>query len=701
MVSSRNTFLLFALFLLFLAGISHTLSAQECTPETMASPPVDETAMPKSATESFENKFRFNLAWGKISDSCRANNPPLPLVEGQEKPAQWVYFWNFGDGTFSRDSTPEHAFPVGIHVVRAALKPIYSDDHDPLGYMVDTIVVNAIDAALAYPARIPVDSSIALNVNWAASRPGGRLIFALTYKKIREQGEAPRTVYLMFPSDEFEFVTMQSGPAPSSSFSEYFDGISHRVYAWDFSQVDNANDATDENSVFVELKVRDAVADLLPDTVPELLTSVKAMYKLHPVQKSGKVNLLGVSNADKTSTGAYVGDSGVENSSFVDGLDELTYLPISLNWASDPNAMSVYPAVLEPGATEAQLHYRVDFFNSGTATADTLRIDATIDNNQLNTGTLATVSTFPTPMVQSFQSESTLRWASDDANLLSLGQAQDVGFPDENAFGFVNFNMKTKPGLVFKEGDRILARAHIQMEKSEVTTNEAIVRVQSLRMAAPCMFGLKVYYNFRSDKEAFHRSGYNLALTARKALGKMPNPQNRYFFDPRIPKSIYPLFWWQAELGYGQTNLRNPDVDSVRLGHIDLTPVLLRFIAKKPELRFGNIGVKRGWGLSAGYTASFLLHGKNNGNKIDLSSWSFGQRLDHSFSVSLDLLNLIGRPGISCGFGWRWRNSAVTKQYGLPGTPGAADERAWYNHPFAYVHYTFSQRLRYELNGFK
>lgn len=700
MVSSRNTFLFFALFLF--TAISRPLSAQECTPETMTSPPVDETAMPKNATESFENKFRFNLAWGKVSDTCRHNNPPLPLVEEQEKPAQWVYFWNFGDGTFSRDSTPEHAFPVGTYVVKAALKPIYSDDHDPLGYMVDTIVVNATDAALSYPARIPQDSSIALNVNWAASRPGGRLIFALTYKKIREQGEAPRTVYLMFPSNEFEFVGMQSGPAPSSSFPESFDGTPHRVYAWDFEAVDNANDATDENSVFVELKVREGVADLLPDTVPELLTSVKAMYKLHPTQKAGQVNLLGVANADKTSTGAYVGDSGVENSNFIDGLDELTYLPISLNWASDPNAMSVYPAVLEPGATEAQLNYRIDFFNGGTATADTLHIDATVDNNQLNTGSLTTVATFPSPLAQSFQSENTLRWASNNANLLSLGQAQDVGFPDEHAFGFVNFTLKTKPGLVFKEGDRILAQAHIQMEKSEVTTNQAIVRVQGLKMPVPCMFGLKVYYNFRFDDESFHRSGYNLALTARKALGKMPNPQNRYFFDSRIPKSVFPMFWWQAELGYGQTKLRNPEVDSVRLGHLDLTPVLLRFIAKKPELRFGNIGVKRGWGLSAGYTGSFLLHGKQlNGNKLDLSAWSFGERLDHAFSISLDLLNLIGRPGISCGFGWRWRNSAVTQQYGLPGTPGAASGRAWYNHPFVYAHYTFSHRLRYELNGFK
>jgi len=700
MVISRNCF--FLLFPLFLSGICAPLAAQECTPETRVPPPVDDTAMPKNLTETSQNKFKLELAWDRVSAICRHNNPPTPLVEGQEKPPRWVYFWNFGDGSFSRDSAPEHAFPVGTHIVQAAIKPIYSDDDDPLGFMIDTIVVDSEDVALFYPNRIPVDSSIALNVNWPASRPGGRLVFALTYRKIREQGEPNRTVYLMFPTDEFEFVGMQSGPSPSANFTESYDGKSHEVYAWEFDQVDNANDATPENSVFVELKVKDAIAELLPDTTAEVQTSVKAMYKLHPTQKTGQVNLIGFSNKDKIFTGASAGDSGVENSNFVDGLDELTYLAISLNLASDPNAMSVYPEVLEPGATEAKLHYRVDFFNGGTATANNLAIDATIDNNQLNTGTLQTASTFPAPLTQSFQGENTIRWATNAAGLLSLGQAQEVGFPDEHAFGFVNFTMITKPGLVFKAGDSIRARAHIQMESSEVTTNEAIVRVKSLRMPAPCMFGLKIYYNFRFDDEAFHRSGYNIALTARKALGSMPNPQNRYFFDPRIPKSEFPLFWWQAELGYGQTNLRNPEVDSFRLGQLDLTPVLLRFIAKKPELMtFGNTVVKRGWGLSAGYTGSFLLHGKNNGNKLDLSDWSFGERLDHSFSLSLDLLNLVGQPGLSLGFGWRWRNSAVTKESGHPGIPGIANERAWYNHPFAYVHYTFSHCLRYELGGFK
>jgi hypothetical protein len=154
-------------------------------------------------------------------------------------------------------------------------------------------------------------------------------------------------------------------------------------------------------------------------------------------------------------------------------------------------------------------------------------------------------------------------------------------------------------------------------------------------------------------------------------------------------------------LGYGNTKLQQPELDSFKLGHLDLTPILLRFIAKKPDLRFGNTVVQRGWGLSAGYTSSFLLHGKVNGQSLDMGNWSFGERLDHSFSVSLDLLNLIGRPGLSFGFGWRWRNSAVTGQFGLPGQPTNPSQRAWYNHPFVYAHYTFSKCLRYELGGFK
>ena len=133
--------------------------------------------------------------------------------------------------------------------------------------------------------------------------------------------------------------------------------------------------------------------------------------------------------------------------------------------------------------------------------------------------------------------------------------------------------------------------------------------------------------------------------------------------------------------------MKHPELDSFSLGHLDLTPLMLRFIAKKPHFKFGSKNIHRGWGLSAGYTSSFLLHGKRNGVSMDLGSLSFGDRIDHAFSASLDLFNLVGQPGLSFGFGWRWRNSAITGQ------------RDWYDHPFVYAHYTFSHRLRYELHG--
>ena len=696
--------LLAVLTLLLISCVLSSLFAQavqiqRCADSTRILPPVDAQEMPKSGTDTFANKLKFQLGWDKLAPGSCHHNPPNPIVSEQVSLARWVYFWNFGDGTFSRDSAPVHTFPEGTYVVQAAVKPIYSDDDDPLGFVVDTIVVGPgkADAPMAYEDSIKAGKSLALHVNWASSRPQGRLLFALSYPKFKLAGDAPRNLYLVYPDNMFRFRQVQSGAQPNSNYTEMFNGIQHRVYEWRINAVENVNVPHDENSVIVELEVDSLVANLLPDTSSQASATVMAMIRMENPKSDQKEDILGSSSAKAgtpnddvifNTTGFQGGDVGVGTPFFDGGFTDMSSQLITLNWASDPNGISVEPQVLEPGTVSAPLKYEIQFYNGGTATAWNIAAEVVLDPLLQNNGVGSpiTLSQYPAGFDFSTLLETTARWQDTSAGLPSIGDSYKLGFSQEHAFGHIQYQVSTKANRVLNAGEKIRATAHIDMENSSVVTNEALVRVEHLSIRYPCVFGFKAYYNFNVGNNAFHRSGFNAALTMRKALCKMPNPQNRYFFQSRIPKSELPAFWWQAELGYGQSKLQRTEADSLQLGFLDLTPVMLRFIAKKPDLRVGNLVFKRGWGLSAGYTSSFLLHGKGNGGQsINLSNWSFGDRLDHSFSASLDLLNLVGQPGLSVGMGWRWRNSAVTGQ------------REWYNHPFVYAHYSFSHRLRYEL----
>lgn len=665
-------------------GFAQPITITRCTPEAAILPPLGREQLSQTNASALSaNRYRFHIAWDRNDGASCHKSTPNPIVAGQDSLARWVYFWDFGDGTFSRDSAPEHIFPAGTYHVKAVLKPIYSDDDDPVGRMVDTTIVVSQDDTPNYTGIIPGDSIIALNANWPASRPEGYLTFALTYPKIRQQGMPGRTIHFAFPKAVFEFVDVQTGPQPTTGPSEFsYNDQTYLRYAWRIEQPENTSVPNEENSIFVQLRVRGTVADLLPDTFSSMISTVLAMIKIDEQQSSTSGNIVGATKMKQDKTGTFLEDDGVGNPILSGGVDQIASQIIALNWASDPNYMAVFPEILEPGTKNAQLTYQIGYYNGGSATADTLRVQAHFAPALLQPSAFSVLGyhrvTFPPPASGPNGSDHLIRWTTDTARLPALKQAQQLGFDSLYCFGDINFSMPTKLNQTLQAGDSIRAFAHIRMERSEVTTNIATVRVKHLYLKYPCVFGLKVQYNLPGDGDLLnHRSGFQAALTIHKPLGKIPNPENRYTFAARIPKSVLPMFWWQAELGYGQTQLTYREVQDYRLGHLDLTPFMLRFIAKKPDLRIGSTGVKRGWGLSAGYTASFLLHGKVNDAAIEWSNYEAGDRLDHAFSASLDLMNLLGRPGLSFGFGWRWRSTAIT------------GERTWYQHPFVYTHYTF------------
>lgn len=664
--------------------IAQPYSLNRCNDSTRAWPPV-RSEQQTGGGGALVNRYRLHLDWQRIAGASCHRNPPSPIVEGQDSLARWIYFWDFGDGTFSRDSAPEHVFRAGNRTAKVALKPTYSDDDDPVGFAAQSISVSSSTETPSYPPIIPGGSNVALNVNWAASRPGGYLVFAITYPKITASGQPGRTVYLAFPENEFRLDTMQTGPMPTlESEGLEWDEKQHKVYSWRFEQPDTTPTPNAENSLFVHLKVRDEVADFFPTDTSSILTHVLAMIKIDGQTPGGGGNILGSEKFGGKAGGNASGqNTGVPNNSPWSGV-EMTSRTIALNWASDPNYIEVSPRYLAPGTKDATLTYTIGFYNGGSATADTLRVNAHIERALINPTMPAVLSSqrpnsWPMLTTDAVGADHVIRWAHNDANLPSLGQAQTVGFNTANCFGEIQFRMVTRPGYAFRRGDSISAIAHLRMERSFVSTNTDVLRVRSRCLPSPWFWGLKVQYNLPHSSSPWeHNNGYQVAITLRKPLGKVCGLDDNAPFARYLPKERFPLFWWQGEVGYGQTSLTYGEQRNFRIGHADITPVMLRFIARRPRWRVGSTYFPRSIGLSAGYTASFLVHGEENGDAISWSGAPLADRIDHSLSVSLDLLNLIGRPGLSFGVGWRWRNTALVT--------GAGE---WYQHPFTYAHYTF------------
>lgn len=664
-------------------------------------------------TTLVNNYFRFYLEWPSPDATC-FHNPPTPIVTGQSTPPQWVYFWNFGDGTYAGNSVVTHAFNPGTFNVEVALKPTYTDDHDPFKKAKMQRALAVPDPSTTTTATKPVDnriidpgSNLKLAVNWQASRPTGMLTFAVSY---RMPANSEGQVIFLFPDYMFDAVHTDWAPSIEQGQSvaipaDVYTTAALDGYSWSFK---NNTNIQHDTTLFIDLRVPLNVQNSITNTstVQENVYAAIAFKSGAPANDQtvpgGSDNVPVVKTAappplakqpqsffDLLFGTTKTDETGTVTSPYDYNTYEEQFMPIAVNWASDPNFMIVEPTVLEPGSSNNTLTYTAGFQNDGTASANKLTISVGVDPLLL-APSVSTLQRNPGCInnIPAIENDS-LIWSNIPKNpnippscsLPSLGDARKLGFAEDQSWGLVKYQIQT-PSTPLIDGQVIRAQAIIRMDAGQDTTDICEVRVGTPAFCYVNLFGLKYTQQLVNDE---HRNGLGIALTLRRPLGKVKNPGFEVRKTGLINLNNFPLFWWQAELGYGQTKLQYPMSDSFFLRHIDATPFMLRFIAKKPPLKFGSKKIERGWGISAGYTASYLFSSRRNGSDdTGFDQFSFTERLDHSISVSGDFLNLIGHPGLSVGAGWRWRNSNITGQ------------RQWYQNAFVYLHYTFSYRFRKE-----
>lgn len=664
-----------------------------------------------SATEAYSNYLEFSLDWS----TGTLPRKPLPLASTQTQQPRWIYFWKFGDHTYSSDSIPKHAFPdiAGLNdsfEVEVSLKPIYSDDHDPFKKKKKKKVGMRVPGppSLTDPPGTPAyvfrdttyamitnpDMAIELESNWRATHPDGVLTVAIT---IRPRSDSPvsGTIGFLYARNMLQVDTVEGdfGAGDAAFVYEHYQSMeSLEGRSWRFQGLSRSSG---ERTIFVDVRAPLNIGQLIDDT-SSIQFPVYAFIAYDDPQGGNTTNqqtlisrLIGASKYDsKGGNDPGIATGQPDSYNFYQEISE----QMSINWASDPNYIHVEPAILSPGATNQRLRYSVHFQNDGSSLARNLAVRMPVSPLLDGAGAVQNPDSSNVPgCLQLFPNTNSLRWdtvnPSRACKLNGLGDAVALGFSTDSTWGRVHYDIHTKSGYTLRSGDTIRAQGRVFMDGTSKLTPVKYVPVITPAFCYPGILGLKYTQHFANDAV---RSGWGLGLTLRYALGKVQNPNFEAHSLRRIRKNNFPLFWWQGELGYGQTSLRPGAADSLRLCHLDLTPVMLRFIARKPPLRFGSLTFERGWGISAGYTASYLLASRRNGaDDTAFDQFGFGDRLDHSISLSADFLNLIGRPGISIGAGWRWRNSGIT------GT------REWYQNAFVYLHYTFSPRFRTEFGWLK
>lgn len=679
---------------LAVATITGQAQINSCPLEKQIEPTIQFRHLSNTPTEVYSNYYEFWLEWPDPATTCH-HNPPGPINPAQLQQPRWVYFWKFGDQTYSADSMPRHAFRnSGDFDVEVALKPIYSDDHDPfkkpkkrIGVPPPNPPLDSIYKDTVYSMLPNPDVSLQLVANWGASRPTGTLTLAITYR-IRSQKPASGEVRLLHADGYLEIVGVEGAPGEGSRVTIPADEQTPESlvgYAWPFS---NLSSQSGERTIFVDVRVPENIARLINDTSSvqcPVFASIGHDDGLAgntpqqgPSNNTGLKTVLGISAAD--------GSDGLESPYATShNFYEEKSTQVTINWASDPNYILVSPAILAPGSTNQSLRYSIHFQNDGSASATD--VDVKVGADPLLAGPGAS-SPIRVPGCFIFTpGADTMLWTTKNVvgdptcKINGVGDAYALGFSEDYTWGQVHYDIQTRSGYVLKIGDTIRAQGKVRMGPTTEATAIAVVPVGIPAFCYPGLFGLKYTRHFANDA---HRSGWGLALTLRYGLGKVQNPGFEAHTSGLINKKHFPTFWWQGELGYGQTRWL-PGADSFLVRHLDVTPVMLRFIARKPPLRFGSAAVQRGWGFSAGYTSSFLFSSSRNGaDDLAFDQLSFGGRLDHALSVSADFLNLIGHPGLSFGVGWRWRNSRIS------------GSREWYQNAFAYAHYTFSYRLRKE-----
>jgi len=656
------------LFWLILIGLNVTIvQAQQIKIDTLISPP---------------GTYRFRID---------PDIPPRPLTEADAERAAWNNFWMFSDGFYSKQSVVVRTFPdtgsVGVTLKRRGK---YSSDDEPPPANRTINVSPPLGTVPTIPSLAP-EAEIVLE--WNAARMGDPLYAAIV---VRNKTNEPRFGYvkLHYPTVAFQngidmvyplnaLETTVGSNDPVSAVDGYLAG---RIQEWDILRIA----PNSERVIFVKLQFNSTIDtnlrktfDLWLDWRLESLGSA-APSGGAPVTRSAQSQV-----GEVNKQAAVMDDKKFEPSaaSPTEPFNGRTHVTVNISYARDPNGLTVLPAVIYPTKympTHLQgkpidLAFTGFIENMGNAIADSvtfeIRFPSLIDKSTYVQGSETKPSCenleppqrcLPVTLTQ-WTTESILLYPFSKIRLLpNTGPgATDRDIAKRKAR--FEFDIATKPNLVFNHGDKIVTDATVRMfhvptngtpvMEDELDPAPAIVNVlKPGRMPFGLIFGIKAHSHLANSDSA---KGQGLSLTLRCPLFR---PRGNSIESEYL--QYMPRFYWQFELGYGQGAFQQPsDNQRFEVNYLHFTPVQLRYLHPVNLTSF-----LRYIGVSAGYSADYALSGKVNGRTTPLPS-GFFDRFENELAVSLDFTNRLNVPSVTLGIGYKFRQNNLTGQsvsYSLP-----------------------------------
>ncbi len=627
------------------------------------------------------------LGAGIYQFSVLPNNPPNPLTEAFATEAAWSHFWMFSDGRYSNRDTFIRTFPnTGPVEVTVKRRGKYSSDSEPPPAERSMNVNPPLGPAPTIPTTDP-DAKIVLE--WGAARLGDTIYAAIV---VSNKGDETTDGYvkLHYPTGAFrEGIEMTYIPnaleavlGDNYSVEASDDYLEGRIQEWAIYNIPPLT----ERVIFVLLRLKTILDEPVPSDSTYQLWLDWGLNNEEAARASGGDDVSMISKPQDAETiQIQVGASDNKKSepaaaSAISAFNGRVKENVKMNFARDPNGLTVWPSFISPTqymppdkrGKPIDLEFTGYVENMGEVPADhvnmEIRFEARIDKPTFGHRS----ATLPSCLESGTPCTFTHDWVPPDSLLLydfrNINLAPNAGsLATDNDIARrkaeFEFDIATKPNLVFRHGDQIVTNATVKMfnanlaREDSLDTDPAIVDViRPGRQPFGLIFGAKIYSHLNNSDNA---EGRGLSLTLRCPLIK---PRGNSISSGYL--QYMPKLYWQFELGYGQGAFQQPsDNQLFKVNFLHFTPVQLRYLHPVNLTSF-----LRYIGVSAGYSADYALSGKVNGRKAPLPS-GFFDRFENELAVSLDFSNRLNVPSVTLGIGYKFRQNNLTGQsvnYSMP-----------------------------------